>query len=276
MSEKEKTKPNFEGLEKPVEEDLLADIKNIKTEETYTLPSKGLVYKESEGIPASVTLRRMTTKEDKIRLRNQTEDRIRRDILQACITTPNVDAGKLKLADANYLLFKLRVLSLLDDNYKVSCYCPNCGTNFIHELKLSEVPTVYFKEEDLKEFKVELPFSKAKIDFKYPSLDELITMGDNLRNYFDKFPNADRAEAVYTISTIMYIDKVNNNKLLAEELENWVDNLDILDSRAIRDIITKLDNTYGFLDNILTQCPNCKQEVEHGLPITNELFNPSN
>ena len=101
-------------------------------------------------------------------------------------------------------------------------------------------------------------------------------MGDNLRNYFDKFPNADRAEAVYTISTIMYIDKVNNNKLLAEELENWVDNLDILDSRAIRDIITKLDNTYGFLDNILTQCPNCKQEVEHGLPITNELFNPSN
>ena len=50
------------------DKEILADITNIKSSETYTLPSKGLVYDETEGIPASITLRRMTTKEDKIRL----------------------------------------------------------------------------------------------------------------------------------------------------------------------------------------------------------------
>ena len=97
--------------------EILPDISNIKTQETFTLPSKGLVYDERDNIPASITLRRMTTKEDKIRMRNSTEDRIRRDILDACILDEGVNAGNLKLMDANFLLFSLRSLSLLDDKY---------------------------------------------------------------------------------------------------------------------------------------------------------------
>ena len=58
-------------------DEILPNITKIKTSENYTLPSKGLVYKESENIPASITLRRMTTKEDKMRMRNETEDKIR-------------------------------------------------------------------------------------------------------------------------------------------------------------------------------------------------------
>lgn len=257
------------------EKDILPDVKNIKTQETYTLPSKGLVYNPEDGIPASITLRRMTTKEDKIRLRNQTEDRIRKDILQACIVEP-IDAGKLKLMDANLLLFRLRALSLLDDTYKIQCYCGKCGTQFIHQINLSEVPVNYMTEEKLAKLKVELPMSKAKIDFKYPSLNDMIVMGDNLRNYFERFPDADRTEVLYTISTILYMDKVNGHSLMTEELENWVDKLDILDSRALKNIINDLDVTYGFEDNLKTKCPSCKAVVSHSLPITNELFNPSN
>ena len=130
------------------EKDILPDVKNIKTQETYTLPSKGLVYNPEDGIPASITLRRMTTKEDKIRLRNQGEDRIRKDILQACIVEP-IDAGKLKLMDANLLLFRLRALSLLDDTYKIHCGCNKCGTQFVHQINLSEVPVNYMTDEKL-------------------------------------------------------------------------------------------------------------------------------
>ena len=78
------------------EKAILPDITNIKTQETFTLPSKGLIYDKQENIPASITLRRMTTKEDKMRMRNESEDTIRRDILQACILDSGVDAGKLK------------------------------------------------------------------------------------------------------------------------------------------------------------------------------------
>ena len=254
---------------------ILPDIKNIKSQETYTLPSKGLVYEENENIPASITLRRMTTKEDKMRMRNETEDKIRRDILQACIMNEGVDAGRLKLADANFLLFKLRILSLLDDTYKVRCFCNNCTANFIHEIKLSEIPVNYLTKDALKLLKLELPLSKQQIDLKYPSLNDIIKMSDRLKVYFEQFPNVDKNETVYTTSIMLYIDKINNQDFMLEELEDWVDNLDIIDNRALRDFVSKLDKAYGFGDNIKALCPKCGNEVIHGLPITNELFTPS-
>lgn len=262
-------------MNKEENKEILPNIKNIKTQDTFTLPSKGLVYTEADNIGKSITLRRMTTKEDKMRLRNESEDKIRRDILQACILDQNVDAGKLKLLDANFLLFKLRVLSLLDDTYKISCFCPKCTTTFIHEVQLSELDVNYLTKEKLKLLKIELPVTKLKVDLKYPNLQDTINMGDKIREYIDKFPNADRNELVYTVSSMLYIDKINEQKLLSEELEDWVDNLDILDNRFLRNNITKLDNSFGFDENIPAQCPTCGNMINHGLPITNELFNPS-
>lgn len=255
--------------------EILYDVKNIKTSESYTLPSKGLVYDEKDGIPASITLRRMTTKEDKMRMRNQSEDKIRRDILDACITTEGVSADKLKLSDANFLLFRLRVLSLLDDTYKVQIVCPNCGTTYIHEVKLSEVPVNYMNEDKLNILSIELPICKAKISLKQPSLKDMITMSEKLQEYFDKFPNADRAEAIYTTSAMLYVKEINGKSMLSEELEDWIDNLDIIDNREFRKKLISVDGMYGLDDNLSCKCPSCSFETTHGLPITNELFNPS-
>ena len=262
-------------MKKDENNEILFDITNIKNQETYTLPSKGLAYNEVDEIPASITLRRMTTKEDKIRLRNESEDKVRKDILQACIVENNIDAGKLKLSDANFLLFKLRVLSLLEDVYKINCFCPRCTTNFIHEIELSKLDVNYLTKDKMKLLKIELPFSKVKIDLKFPSLQDTINMGDKLREYLDRFPNADKNELIYTISSMLYIDKIAGQKLLAEELENWVDNLDILDNRFLRQCISKLDKLFGFDEELIGKCPNCGNEIKHGLPITGELFNPS-
>lgn len=256
-------------------EPILPDIKNIKSSESYTLPSKGLLYKPEDNIPASITLRRMTTKEDKIRMRNQSEDTIRRDILQACILEKDVDANKLKLMDANYLLFKLRVLSLLDDIYKVGCYCGTCGTEFIHEVELSKVPVKYLTKSVLSKLKVKLPISGSSVDLKFPSLGDIIKTGQDLRDYFEQFPQADKEEAVYTMSSLIFIDKVNGNEMLPEEKEAWLDSMDILDNRAFRDVTNDLDGTYGFTELLEAKCPKCGNIVKHRLPITSELFTPS-
>lgn len=257
------------------EKEILPDIKNIKTQETYTLPSKGLVYKPEENIPPAITLRRMTTKEDKMRLRNQSDDRIRKDILQACIMEQGVDAGRLKLMDANFLLFRLRSLSLLDDTYKVTCRCVSCGTEFIHQINLSEVPVEYFDEEKLGLMKYELPVCQAKIDFKLPSLNDIIRIGDIIREHLNNFPNTDVNELVYSLTPTLYIDSINGNHLMREELEHYIDQLDIIDSRALNDITNNLDISYGFTEQLKTACPKCGTEVTHGLPITRELFTPS-
>ena len=254
--------------------EILPNIKKIKSQESYTLPSKGLLYLKEDNIPASVTLRRMTTKEEKLRLRNESEDKIRRDLLQACVLD-NFNVSKLKLEDANFLLFRLRALSLLDDTYKVGIRCRECGTEFVHQVNLSEVPIKYMEEDALNNLQLILPISEAKIQLKLPSLGDVITMGDTIRNYLDKFPNADRGELIYTLSTMLYIDSINDQHLMNEVLEDYVDNLDILDTRALRDATANLDNIYGFVTELEAECPKCKSMIKHGLPITEELFNPS-
>lgn len=257
------------------EKAILPDITNIKTQETFTLPSKGLVYDKDENIPSSITLRRMTTKEDKMRMRNESQDKIRRDILQACVLDEGVDVGKLKLADANFLLFRLRAISLLDDIYKLQITCPVCNTQFIHEIKLSELKIDYMTKDKLKDMSITLPFSQVTLDLKLPSLNDIIKMGDKLNEYFAKFPSVDRTEAIYTTSAMLYIKSINKQSLMSEELEDWIDQIDILDNRALRKKLGEIDEIFGIDTNMKCQCPSCKGEVEHGLPITGELFNPS-
>lgn len=256
-------------------EEALSDIKNIKSQETYTLPSKGMFYTKEDGIPASITLRRMTTKEDKIRLRNQSEFTIRRDILQACIMNEGVDAGKLKLIDANFLLFRLRAISLLNDLYKVHCRCPYCGSEFIHELNLSEVPIRYMDKEKMKLFSIVLPISQVKVTLKLPSLNESIKAGEDFDEYSKAFPDIDPTDYLYASTNAMYIKEINGQHLLKEEIPNWLDGLDIIDNRELVEIINQLQNSYGFDEEIKVLCPSCNRELTHGLPITTELFTPS-
>lgn len=257
------------------EKAILPDITNIKTQETFTLPSKGLIYDKQENIPASITLRRMTTKEDKMRMRNESEDTIRRDILQACILDPGVDAGKLKIADANFLLFNLRVLSLLDDKYKLQMVCPNCNTSFIHEINLSTLNIDYLNKDKLKDLKLKLPISGLDIELKLPSLNDIIQIGTKLREYFNRFPEADRSEAIYLTSALVYIKTINKQTMISEEIEDWLENLDILDNRALRKRLGEVDDLFGINTDMKCKCPSCQFEMSHGLPITNELFNPS-
>ena len=256
-------------------EEIFQDIKNIKSQETFTLPSKGLLYSKEDNIPASITLRRMTTKEDKIRLRNQSELTIRRDILQACILNEGVDTGKLKTVDANFLLFKLRSLSLLTDMYKIHCRCPFCKAEFINELNLNEIPINYLDKKKLENFSVILPLSKIKVNLKLPSLNDTIQIAEDFTNYKKAFPDIDASDYLYSITNGLYIKDINGNRLLKEEIPNFIDNLDILDNRELLERITSLQNLYGFEDDIIAECPACHQEVHHGLPITSELFSPS-
>ena len=260
---------------KGTNKEILPDISNIKSHETYTLPSKGLVYKPEDNIPASITLRRMTTKEDKIRMRNASEEEIRKEILQACITDSGIRAGKLCLEDANFLMFRLRSLSLLDDTYKIQCHCKSCDTDFINEIELSKIHVNYLNKKDLDNMHIELPISKSKIDLKYPNLDDMMMVNNKVKEYFANNPTADRGETIYTISAIVYIDKVNGQKLLYEELENWIETLDIIDNRELRRIISIIDDKIGIDTIIETQCPKCSNKIIHGIPLVTELFKPS-
>ena len=255
--------------------EILPDVNNIKSSESYTLPSKGLIYKPADKIPQSITLRRMTTREDKIRRRNSNENVIKKEILQACIVNEGVDVSKLSLVDANFLYFKLRIISLLTDTYKVRCICPHCGADFIHEINLSEVPITYLTKDKLNLMSVTLPLSKQKVDLKIPTLGNIIKFQEDFVEYINQFPDADRAEYIFSSSQSMHIDKVNGKKLMSIESEDWYNNLDIVDSRSLSEAIDNITDIFGYVEKIEAQCPSCQKPVLHGLPITSELFTPS-
>lgn len=258
---------------KEFEEEIVPNLTNIKSQETFVLPSKGLFYTNPNM--QSITLRRMTVKEDKLRMRNEGEDKIRRNLLQACTIGDGIDIGQLTIFDANYLLFCLRRISLLNNIYKVKCVCPYCDAEFIDEVDLSKIKIKYAEENNLPNFDIILPISKLKIKLKYPSLNNTIMLRENIFEYLKMNKDEDIGELLYELGDIIYIDKVNGGSMITEELEDLIDNLDILDLRAIKDGIKKIDGQYGIDNDILCQCPQCKKDVHHGLPITGELFSPT-
>ena len=166
-------------------------------------------------------------------------------------------------------------MSLLTDKYKVTVTCPHCGAQFIHEVNLSEVPVDYLSDDIKDKLKVTLPISKQVIDLEVPNLNKLIKLGETLEEYFDRFPNVNRQEKLLTESNLIYIEKVNGKTLLSEEKEDYINSMDIVDFKALRKAIGKLSADYGLSQDLKTLCPKCKNEVTHGLPITYELFNPS-
>lgn len=258
---------------KEFEQEVVPNVTNIKTQETFVLPSKGLFYNNPNM--KSVTLRRMTVKEDKIRMRNEGEDRIRRDLLQACVVGEGINIGQLTLFDVNYLLFCLRRISLLNNIYKVRCICPHCDAEFIDEIDLTKLKIKYAEEDNLPNFEVVLPISQFRIKLKYPTLENTILFRDRISEYLKMNNSADLSEILYSLGDMIYIESVNGSNVIYEELEDIFDNLDIIDSRAIKKSIRELDDRYGIDDDIVCQCPNCKRDVHHGLPITGELFTPT-
>lgn len=258
---------------KEIEEEIVPNVTNIKTQETFTLPSMGLIY--PSGNPKSITLRRMTVKEDRMRMRSEGESKIRRDILQACTLDKDIDIGQLSLFDTNYLLFCLRRISLLNNMYKVKLICPYCESEFIDEVDLTKVKIRYASKENLPNFNIELPISKAKVTLKFPTLSSIILFTNSMDEYSKMNPNDDVSELLYAYGDIIYIAALNGKSAIFEELEDFIDTLDLVDMKFLKANVKKLDDVYGIDEDILCQCPNCKKEVHHGLPITGELFTPS-
>lgn len=258
---------------KEIEEEIVPNVTNIKSQETFTLPSMGLIY--PSGNPKSITLRRMTVKEDRMRMRGGGESKIRKDILQACTLDKDIDIGQLSLFDTNYLLFCLRRISLLNNIYKVKLICPYCESEFIDEVDLTKVKIRYASKENLPNFNIELPISKAKVTLKFPTLSSIILFTNSMDEYSKMNPNDDISELLYAYGDIIYISALNGKSAIFEELEDFMDTLDLVDMKFLKANVKKLDDVYGIDEDILCQCPNCKKEVHHGLPITGELFTPS-
>ena len=148
--------------------------------EVIDLPSKGLVYSEDSPLrEGKLELKYMTTREEDI-LTSQNlikKGVVINQLLKALILTKGVSPDDLVLGDKNAVMVAARILAY-GPEYTVEVVHPSTNEKITHTFDLSDCP---FKEltDDFDyssgEFEIELPISKAKIQFRLLiGKDELI------------------------------------------------------------------------------------------------------
>ncbi len=131
--------------------------------QTYTLPSKGLVY--ATPVNPEVELTSMTTNHEMLRL--QPSELVYKnmcDIIDDCIVNDiGISSYDMGLFDYQFLLHKLRVVTYGPD-YKLSSRCPYCGMTNEDTINLDDIEVFEYTEDLDKYLSFDLPVSKMHID----------------------------------------------------------------------------------------------------------------
>lgn len=128
---------------------------NIRIAESFTLPSKGLLY---EDVNPEIVMSSMKTKHEMLRL-SATEDsqKIMSEIIDDCLVNDiGISAYDLCLGDFQYLLYKLRIITFGPD-YTMESVCPYCGFESTFSVNLDDLEVHEFDESLVNLFELNSP-----------------------------------------------------------------------------------------------------------------------
>lgn len=233
------------------------------TLEKYTLPSNGRL----KGVPKEVTIRNMTTAEEKMLL-GSAED-VFDQIIKKCVTEPeDFDIDQIPLMDKNFLYVKLRVVSY-GPEYKFEYKCPECGKISSTTIDLDELEVEGLPDDFTDPFDTfELPVSGDKIALTLPRNKDFNRVRNQVKRYQTKFPDAIGDEG-WVFGMMVFISAVNDKEVDAS-LHNYVENLHVRDAAYLRHRINKL--AAGIDRDTTVHCPKCGNDVEVTIPMGANFF----
>lgn len=259
-----------EQVEDSIRESIAEDTQKPDYEVTVTLPSKGLLYKDS-GIPAEISLRGMTTKEEKILFASSGGD-VFEKILRNCVTSPkNLDTNELVANDESFLIMQLRMVTYGDD-YKVSVECPHCHRRNIYQISLSDFNTNYLDDDFEEPIEVTLPRSKDTLSLKILRNKD-VKFIDRYSKKFAKQFNLNHREVEYTCRMAKFITKINGKEVDFVEARDYVENMPSLDSAKFWSALNKV--VFGIDTTASVTCIDCGEDFDFVMPITSEFFRPT-
>lgn len=250
-------------------------MKNNSTtiQETYQLPSLGKLY--GDNFPSEVTIRSMTTFEEKMRLGNQGFWKTITGILNAVVTSPeNFDSSDMTLFDFNFLMYKMRTVSY-GPTYKVQVTCPHCGKTMISKVNLDDLKVNYLDPEAKEPFTVgPLPRSGDILQCRHVRVRDQINnerkSKDILRNHPDY-----QGDPAYILLMTSQISSVNGESKLPIELQMYVEKMSAMDSAYFRQAYDKQINGLGLDMRCNDVCESCGESFEFDLPFNSEFFRPT-
>lgn len=248
---------------------------NYTIAEGYELPSRGLIY--DVPVNSHVELRSMTARDEMKRTGPSTLPyKLLADIIEGClIEKPKIHVYDMALADYEFLLHKLRIVSY-GDLYKMSAICTNCGGLITGEAHLEELA---FKEIDIDQYNelktVTLPKSGHIITLKCQTPRMLDEQAIKVKEFQNRFKDAE-IDFEPMAKMLAVIDLVDGEKLNSSRLETFINNLLAADMLKILKAVDQLNTCFGLDTSITLTCPECHKEFKTFFRFGPEFFRPTN
>lgn len=243
-------------------------------EETYQLPSLGKLY--GEGSSSEVSIRSMTTFEEKMRLGSQGFWKTMTSILESVVTYPeDFKVTNLTLFDFYFLMYKMRTVSY-GPIYKVSVTCPHCGNTMISKVNLDDISIDYLNDENSMEPITigPLPRSGDTLQCKYLRVQDSMSIERRSKEILRDHPDY-VGDPSYILTMASEIKSINGEDKLPIEVQMYVEQMSAMDSAYFQQAYNKLTNKVGMNTVCHDVCDHCGEELSFGLPFNSEFFRPT-
>ena len=248
---------------------------NYTIGETVELPSKGLIY--SKKVNPQVELRSMTAR-DEMKRQNPSSTQFKNlsEIIEGCmIEKPAVHVYDMALGDYEFLLHKLRIITY-GEEYKISVFCPHCGTRIDTTAHLESLGV---KEFDFDKFNaartLTLPRSNHVVTLNFQTPRMLDETEAKVKEMKRKYKSED---ATFDLLLLLesVIDTVDGEKMDGVKLETFINNLPALDMTKIVNTVDDLNAMIGIDNRLTVDCKKCGGEVDTSFRYGPEFFRPTN
>lgn len=246
--------------------------------EVVKLPSGGKIYSVESGLHGleEVEIKAMTTREEDILTSRAYAKKgtTLTELIKSCVTNKSIDTEQLVSGDRNAIMLAIRITGY-GPILKPEFNCPACGKENKPEFDLSKLSLKPIGSEPISpgvnEFECHLPVTNAVVTFKLLTAkeeEELITQHERKKKMLNS-----PVDTLLSDQLKMALLSVNN-KRDRSALAFFVDNMPGLDSKTLRD---KMQETKPDVDmKQLFECEHCDYVEEIDVPISRELFWPSN
>lgn len=241
--------------------------------ENYVLPSKGLLYGDNFG--EEVTIRSMTTFEEKMRLGSQGFWKTMGSILDAVIVSPEIyETRAMTLFDFYFLMYKMRAVSY-GPIYKVTVKCPRCGKKEICRVNLDDLGVTYLKEDFKEPFEIgPLPRSQSKLGCRFLRVQDYINNEKRAKEILERSPDY-VGDPLYILNKASQIVTIDGEEVTPVEAEMFVENMQAMDSAYFSQMYDHIVGDVG-MDTVCTDvCSSCGEEMKFNLPMNSEFFRPT-
>ena len=245
-------------------------------EKTFKVPSNGVF-----GGPKKVTLREMTTREEKILLGTRDFSVFER-LVKSCCVDEDISFDKLHTADIMYLTFMLRELTY-GPEYTQEVECPHCGRTQVITADITEMTPKILSDADAKKLAdgitVELS-NGDKVTVSMLSIGDANTIERIIKTKVkqNRLKDPESYEMVLRLATsLSMIEPADNpDNVDYSEMENkiqYVDGLRMRDLSTIQNALNDFD--FGLDRKLYRECENCGEDMEVVGYIVPEFFHPS-